>query len=361
MNTNKFTHKTNEVIAAAHELAMNGGHVQFMPLYLAMALISDHNVIFRQAIVNAIGSDTHLAVDHLILGFFEDSQIGDLLKEAGVSVSRVKTKAEKLRGKEGRKVESAFGDTTFQALKTYGRDLIQRVIRIPSSRTKNNPILIGEPGVGKTAVVEGLAQRIVRGDVPSNLVDVRLIALDMGALVTRPKYRGEVEEWFKAVLVTTQTRSMDTANLFKPMLTRGQLRCIGATTLDEYGKYVEKDVAFERQFQQVYVAEPSSTDTISILRRLKEMYEGHHGVQIQDRALVVILTMHFFSLFYSGHHLPDKAIDLVDEACENVRVQLDSQPKEIDKLERKRIQVEVELHALEKEKDKAIQKGERKD
>uniref|UniRef100_A0A7N0U663 AAA+ ATPase domain-containing protein n=1 Tax=Kalanchoe fedtschenkoi TaxID=63787 RepID=A0A7N0U663_KALFE len=318
--------------------------------------------------------------------FCQKSEVASIC--SGSVNSRVKSEVEKLRGKEGEKVEGATGgDTTFQALKTYGVDLVEqagkldpvigrhdeirRVMMILLRRF--NPVLIGEPGVGKTAVVKGLAQRIVRADVPSNLQDVRLIALDMGALVAVATYTGEIGERLKAVLKEVEEAegkvilfidevhlvlgagktegSMDAANLLKPMLARGQLRCIGATTLEEYRKFVEKDSAFERRFRPVHVDEPSVAETISILRGLKEKYEGHHGVRIKDSALVTAALLS--DRYITGRHLPDKAIDLVDEACTNVRLQLDSKPKEIDILEREMIELEVELHALEKEKDKA--------
>eukprot|EP00743_Colponemidia_sp_Colp-15_P002079 GILK01002255.1.p1 GENE.GILK01002255.1~~GILK01002255.1.p1 ORF type:complete len:749 (-),score=175.09 GILK01002255.1:172-2418(-) len=254
-----------------------------------------------------------------------------------------------------------------------GRDEeIRRVIQILSRRTKNNPVLIGEPGVGKTAIVEGLAQRIVRGDIPKNL-QCRVISLDMGALVAGAKYRGEFEDRLKAVLKEVKDAegkiimfideihlvlgagkaegAMDAANLLKPMLARGELRCIGATTLDEYRQHIEKDAAFERRFQQVLVGEPSVTDTVSILRGLKEKYESHHGVSIQDAALVAAAQL--ADRYITTRFLPDKAIDLMDEACANARVQLDSQPEVIDQLERRRLQLEVEATALDREKDKA--------
>ncbi|CAI5981145.1 unnamed protein product [Closterium sp. NIES-64] len=447
MNPESFTHKTNEVLFSAKQLAESNGHPEITPAHLALTLLEDSDSIFRHAVSSAgvnnysagggggggddtaqslqrafkrllqkipsqepapdeihanhalvkalrkaqslqkKAGDSHLAVDSLVLALIEDAQIAGAMKEAGVNVTKVQAELAKTRGES--KVQSASDDSNFQALKKYGRDLVEvaakldpvigrddeirRVVRILSRRTKNNPVLIGEPGVGKTAVVEGLAQRIARGDVPSNLQNVRLVALDMGALVAGAKYRGEFEERVKAVLKEVEDGegriilfidemhlilgagrtegAMDAANLFKPMLARGQLRCIGATTLEEYRKYIEKDAAFERRFQQVLVKEPSVADTVSILRGLREKYEGHHGVQIQDRALVVAAQLS--SRYITGRFLPDKAIDLVDEACANVRVALDSQPEEIDALERKRIQLEVELHALEKEKDKA--------
>lgn len=291
-----------------------------------------------------------------------------------------------------RKVTSASAEETYDALNKYGHDLvtaaregkldpvvgrdeeIRRVVRVLARRTKNNPVLIGAPGVGKTAIVEGLAQRIARGDVPESL-KCRLFSLDMGALVAGAKYRGEFEERLKAVLKEVQDArgeiilfidelhlvlgagkgdgAMDAANLLKPLLARGELRCIGATTLEEYRKHVEKDAAFERRFQPVYVGEPSVADTISILRGLKERYETHHGVRIADNALV--LAAQLAHRYIQGRFLPDKAIDLVDEACASTRVQLDSQPEAIDALQRRHLRLEIEATALAKEQDSASQ------
>ena len=334
--------------------------------------------------------DSHLAVDHLISALVagDSSDFSGGLSAAGLTSASLEECLVKIRGK--RKINSANAEETYDALNKYAQDLvtlaengkldpvigrdeeIRRVVQILSRRTKNNPILIGPPGVGKTAIVEGLAQRIAQGDVPENL-KCRVFSLDMGALIAGAKYQGEFEERLKAVLKEVQDAAggivlfideihmvlgagkssssggMDAANLLKPMLARGELRCIGATTLEEYRKYVEKDAAFERRFQPVYVGEPSVLDTISILRGLKEKYELHHGVRIADSALV--LAAQLAHRYIQGRFLPDKAIDLVDEACANTRVQLDSQPEEIDRLQRLHLRLEIEATALEKESD----------
>ncbi|PVU99482.1 hypothetical protein BB559_000675 [Furculomyces boomerangus] len=332
--------------------------------------------------------DNLIAVDTLLMALSLNDSIVGILKNVKINPKDFIDIIKKLRG--NRKVQSASAEDQFDALNKYGIDMIKlvesgkldpvigrdeeirRVIRVLCRRTKNNPVLIGEPGVGKTAIVEGLAQRIVRNDVPKNL-QCKLISLDMGALVAGAKYRGEFEERLKAVLKEVAESeegvilfideihlvlgagkgegSMDAANLLKPMLARGELRCIGATTLDEYKKYVEKDPAFERRFQQVPVKEPSIEDTVSILRGLKERYENHHGVKIKDSALVAAAQLS--SRYITGRFLPDKAIDLVDEASANIRVQLDSQPEIIDTLERRQLQLEIEETALSKEKDDA--------
>ncbi|KAK3817194.1 MAG: AAA ATPase domain-containing protein [Benniella sp.] len=334
--------------------------------------------------------DSYISVDHVILALMDDATCWKVLTDNGISKTAFENAISQTRG--NRRVESKNAEAGYEALSKYAIDMvalaeqdkldpvigrddeIRRVIRVLSRRTKNNPVLIGEPGVGKTAVVEGLAQRIVRKDVPVSL-QCRLFSLDMGALIAGAKYRGEFEERLKAVLKEVKESeqgiilfideihlvlgagktdgAMDAANLLKPMLARGELRCIGATTLDEYRQHVEKDPAFERRFQQVYVGEPSLTDTISILRGLKERYEVHHGVKVADAALVTAATL--AHRYISNRFLPDKAIDLMDEACANTRVQLDSQPEIIDHFERRHLQLEVEATALAKEKDTASQ------
>ncbi|KAL0485064.1 hypothetical protein AKO1_011831 [Acrasis kona] len=334
--------------------------------------------------------DSHCTVDHILQALSQVDEIKNALNAAGLTNNKLTSTIKQLRG--NRKVENRSAEDVYEALEKYGHDLlaqvksgkidpvigrdeeIRRVIQILSRRTKNNPVLIGEPGTGKTAIVEGLAQRIVRGDVPNNL-KCRLYTLDMGLLVAGAKFRGEFEERLNAVLDEVKKAdggiilfideihlvlgagkaegSMDAANLLKPMLARGQLRCIGATTLSEYRQHVEKDAAFERRFQQVHVAEPTVAATITILRGIKERYETHHGVSISDGALV--LAAQLSHRYISNRFLPDKAIDLIDEACASTRVQLDSQPEVIDTLERQKLQLLIEEKALQNEKDASSQ------
>jgi ATP-dependent Clp protease ATP-binding subunit ClpB len=437
MNINKYTEKAREAVAAAIELARQHNNPQLEPEHLLQALVdqregiipellrkmnldpaqvsrggrdlitrlpsayggSEPNLSPRANLVTQSAEaeasrmkDDYVSTEHLFIAIADESgrsPAAQLLKQLGVTRDAILKALTGVRGSQ--RVTNENPEGTYQALERYGRDLtalaqkgkldpvvgrdeeIRRVIQVLSRRTKNNPVLIGEPGVGKTAIVEGLAGRIIRGDVPEGLKNKRIVALDMGALIAGAKYRGEFEERLKAVLkeitdaqgqvilfidelhtvvgAGASEGSMDASNMLKPMLARGELHTVGATTLDEYRKYIEKDPALERRFQPVMVDEPTVEDTISILRGLRERYEIHHGVRIKDAALVAAAVLSH--RYITDRFLPDKAIDLIDEAASKLRMEIDSMPAELDELERRIMQLEIEREALRKEKDKA--------
>ncbi|MDQ3782151.1 MAG: AAA family ATPase, partial [Actinomycetota bacterium] len=436
MDISRFTNRSQQAISAARDLAAANHQQQVTPEHLLAALLAQGDTVVQpllatlgagapelrvamdralerqprvhgitvdsvgfapstvsvleaaQAVAQGLG-DQYVSVEHLLVAIADgNGAAGTAMREAGLDRAAIVAALDKVRG--GRKVTSQDPEDTLNALGKYGRDLvalaaagkldpvigrdeeIRRVIQVLSRRTKNNPLLIGEPGVGKTAIAEGLAGRIVAGDVPTGLEHKRIVALDLGAMVAGAKYRGEFEERLKAVLDEIKAAeggiitfldemhtlvgagaaegAMDASNMLKPMLARGELRMIGATTLDEYRKHIEKDAALERRFQPVLVDPPSVEDTVGILRGLKERYEVHHGVRILDSALVAAAVLS--DRYIPARFLPDKAIDLIDEAASRLRIEIDSMPEEIDELERRRRQLEIEHNALAKESDR---------